>query len=70
MGPPKKDFTFVGGAELGPYEDLKNVLRILAMGGAICLVLRGFAVLGGSGFNGLKRPAGSRKERPRVRGGS
>ena len=37
-----------GGSELGSYEDLMNVLRILALGGSICRVLRGSEAPGGS----------------------
>ena len=37
-----------GGSELGSYEDLMNVSRILALGGSICRVLRGSEALGGS----------------------
>ena len=48
MGPLKKDLTCVGGSELGSYEDLMNVSRILALGGSICRVLRGSEALGGS----------------------
>ena len=36
-----------GGSELGSYEDLMNVSRILALGGSICCVLRGSEALGG-----------------------
>ena len=32
-----------GGTELGSYEDLMNVLRILALGGWVCRVLRSSA---------------------------
>ena len=39
-----------GGSELGSYEDLMNVLRILALGGSICCVLRGSEALGGLRF--------------------
>ena len=39
-----------GGSELGSCEDLMNVLRILALGGSICRVLRGSEVLGGPTF--------------------
>ena len=38
-----------GGSELGSYEDLMNVSRILALGGSICRVLRGSEALGGQG---------------------
>ena len=37
-----------GGSELGSYEHLMNVSRILALGGSICCVLRGSEALGGS----------------------
>ena len=37
-----------GGSELGSYEDLMNVLMILALGGSICRVSRGSEALGGS----------------------
>ena len=46
MGPLKKDLTCVGGSELGSYEDLMNVWRILALGGSICLVLQRSEVMG------------------------
>ena len=36
-----------GGSELGSFEDLMNVSRILALGGSICCVLRGSEALGG-----------------------
>ena len=49
-GPLKKDLTCVGGSELGSYEDLMNVSRILALGGWICRVLRGSEALGGLSF--------------------
>ena len=39
-----------GGSELGSYEDLMNVSRILAPGGSICRVLRGSEALGRSRF--------------------
>ena len=39
-----------GGSELGSYEDLMNVWRILAPGGSICHVLRGSEALGGLSF--------------------
>ena len=39
-----------GGSELGSYEDLINVSRILALGGSICRVLRGSEALGGLSF--------------------
>ena len=39
-----------GGSELGSYEDLMNVSRILALGGSICRVLRGSEALGGLRF--------------------
>ena len=38
----------MGGLELGAYEDLMNVSRILALGGSICCVLLGSEALGGS----------------------
>ena len=50
VGPLKKDLTCVGGSELGSYEDLMNVSRILALGGSICRVLRGSEALGGLRF--------------------
>ena len=50
VGPLKKDLTCVGGSELGSYEDLMNVSRILAPGGSICRVLRGSEALGGLTF--------------------
>ena len=58
-----------GGSELGSYEYLMNVSRILAPGGSICRVLRGSEALGGTMSNGFVRPGGSAKEDPRVRGG-
>ena len=39
-----------GGSELGSYEDLMNVSRILALGGSICRFLRGSEALGGLRF--------------------
>ena len=39
-----------GGSELGSYEDLMNVSRILAPGGSICLVLRGSEALWGLNY--------------------
>ena len=39
-----------GGSEVGSYEDLMNVLRILALGGSICRVLRGSEALWGSNY--------------------
>ena len=39
-----------GGSELGSYEDLMNVLRILAPGGSFCRILQGSEALGGSRF--------------------
>ena len=59
-----------GGSELGSYEDLMNILRILALGGSICRVLRGSEALGGTMSNGVNRVGGSAKEGPHVRGGS
>ena len=53
-----------GGSELGSYEDLMNVSRILALGGSICRVLRGSEALGGRPSNEAMRPGGSAKERP------
>ena len=67
-----------GGSELGSYEDLMNVSRILALGGSICRILRvwkalgGHSVvfyvsggaLGGSRFRQPKRPGGSGREGP------
>ena len=50
VGPLKKDLTCVGGSELGSYEDLMNVLRILAPGGSICHVLRGSEALWGFSY--------------------
>ena len=35
-----------GGSELGSYEDLTNLSRILALRGSICRVLRGYEALG------------------------
>ena len=37
-----------GGSELGSYDDLIKVSRILALGGSICRVLRGSEALGGA----------------------
>ena len=37
-----------GGSELGSYEDLMDVSRILALGGSICHVFEGSEALGGS----------------------
>ena len=39
-----------GGSELGSYEDLMNVSKILALGGSICHVLRGSEAFGGLRF--------------------
>ena len=39
-----------GGSELGSYEDLMNVSRILALGSSICRVLRGSEALEGLRF--------------------
>ena len=39
-----------GGSELGSYEDLMNVLRILAPGGSFCRVLRGSEALWGLSY--------------------
>ena len=58
-----------GGSELGSYEDLMNVLRILALGGSTCRVLRGSEALGGPHSYGAVAPGGSAKEGPHVRGG-
>ena len=49
-GPAKEGPHARGGSELGSYEDLMNVLRILVLGGWICCVLRGSAALGGFSF--------------------
>ena len=70
MDPLKKDFTCVGGAELESYEDLMNVLRILALGGSICCVLRESEALGGPRSNEAVEPGGSVREGPHVRWGS
>jgi len=59
-----------GGSELGSYEDLMDVSRILALGGSICHVLPGSEALGGSVSKGLNRQCGSAREGPHVRGGS
>ena len=48
VGSAKEGPHVRGGSELGSYEDLMNVLRILALGGSICRVLRGSEALGGS----------------------
>ena len=69
MGPLKKDLTCVGGSELGSYEDVMNVLRILAVGGSICRVLRGSEALGRSRFRHAGTPGGSATDRPHVRAG-
>ena len=50
VGPLKKELTCVGGSELGSYEDLMNVSRILGLGGSTCNVLRGSEALGGLRF--------------------
>ena len=50
VGPLKKGPHVRGGSELGSYEDLMNVSRILALGGSICRVLRGSEALGGLRF--------------------
>ena len=47
-GSAKEGLHVRGGSELGSYEDLMNVLRILALGGWICAVLRGSEAPGGS----------------------
>ena len=50
MGPLKKIPQVRGGQGEGREAgelDLKNVLRILALGGSICRVLRGSEALGG-----------------------
>ena len=39
-----------GGSELGSYEDLMTVMRILALGGSFCRVLRGSEVLWGYNY--------------------
>ena len=70
VGPLKKDLTCVGGSELGSYEDLMNVSRILALGGSICRVLRVSEALGGRPSNEAMGAGGSAKEGPHVRGGS
>ena len=59
-----------GGSELGSYEDLMNVSRILALGGSICPVLGESGGLGGSDSNHASVSGGSAKEGPHVRGGS
>ena len=59
-----------GGSELGSYEDLMNVSRILAPGGSFCRVLRGSEALGDTMSNAVKTAGGSAKEGPHVRGGS
>ena len=69
VGPLKKDLTCVGGSELGSYEDLMNVSRILAPGGSFCRILRGSEALGGTMSNGPLRLGGSDKEDFHVRGG-
>ena len=60
----------MGVSELGSYEDLMNVSRILDLGGSICRVLRGSEALGGRPSNQAVAPGGSAKEGPHVRGGS
>ena len=57
-----------GGAELGSYEDLMNVSRVLDLGGSICRVLRGPEALGDPRSNETVKPGGSVKEGPHVRG--
>ena len=65
MGGSAKEGPHVrGGSELGSYEDLMNVSRILALGGSICRVLQGSEALGGRMSNGPERPGGSAKENP------
>ena len=51
-GPAKEGPHVRGGSELGSYEDLMNVSRILALGGSICHVLRGSEALGVLSFLG------------------
>ena len=48
VGPLETDSTWVGGSELGSYEDLMNVWRFLALGGSIRRGLRGPEAPGGS----------------------
>ena len=50
--------------------DLMNVSRILALGGSICRVLRGYELPGGPVSNQPVPPGGSAKEGPHVRGES
>ena len=62
-----------GGSELGSYEDLMNVSRILAPGGSICRVLRGSEALGGSFvrvLRGSEALGGRPSNEAGVRGGS
>ena len=66
VGPLKKDLTCVGGSELGSYEDLMNVLRILASGCSFCCVLQGSEGLGGPDSSGAVALGGSAKEAPHV----
>ena len=60
-----------GGSELGSYEDLMNVSRILALGGSIRRVLRGSEALGGAQvLTDLCRWVGPLKKDLRCVGGS
>ena len=68
-GSAKEGPHMCGGSELGSYEDLMNVLRILAPGGSFCRILRGSEALGGTMSNEAVSPGGSAKEGPHVRGG-
>ena len=59
----------LGGAELGSYEDLMNVSRILALGGSICRVLQGSEALGGPRSTEAVKRGESAKDGPHVCGG-
>ena len=61
------------GSELGSYEHLINVLRILALGGSICCILRVWKALGGSFCRvsrGSEAPGCPGTNQPKPRGGS
>ena len=68
-GSPEEAAHVRGGSELGSYEDLMNVSRVLSPGGSFCSVLQGSEALGGRPSNGPVKPSGSAKEGPHVRGG-
>ena len=69
-GPAEEGPHVRGGSEMGSYEDLMNVWRILALGGSICCVSRGSEALGGRHSNEAVIGSGSAKEGPHVRGGA